>query len=122
MKVYIHIDGDNVGNNIEILLMDGRLDDAVHLSKKIKTTFDKIKEKIELELTAEVHIYAGDDLIVSTEKHCILEDLKKICDVFNDSTGLTLSIGVGNDIKESLSNLRRAKISGRNKIIGLNDE
>lgn len=122
METFIHIDGDNIGNHIELLLMDGKLADAQVLSRKIQKAFDSIKENLQLELDAVIHIFAGDDLILTTKKSNVREIINNICGMFYINTGLTLSVGVGNSIESALLNLRRAKISGRNKIVGLDHE
>jgi hypothetical protein len=117
--IYIHIDGDNVGSNIELCLMDGRIQEATEISENVTDAFAKIRSSLMNESEATVHICAGDDLIASfvpnTKSMNLLHDLKT---GYFSKTGLTLSIGVGETVVYSLDNLRRAKMSGKNQIVG----
>lgn len=117
--LYIHIDGDNVGSHIELCLMDGDINKAQKISKDVTNGMELIKSKLINKLNATVYICAGDDLIASFEPESEFFDfLENAKSNYFNSTGLTISIGLGDTIKGSLDNLRRAKMSGKNRIIG----
>ena len=123
MSLFLHFDGDNVGDHIELLLLDGRLDEAITLSEKIQEAMDSLRHSLEQNYNSKIHIFAGDDLIASCENDMIPDDrIDILIQQFKTSCGITMSLGTGKTVQEALANLRRAKLSGKNRFIGgLND-
>ena len=118
MKKYIRFDCDNVGDKIEFYLYNKEPEKAQQLNNAIRSTLDIaskwIKEKI---LDSEIVLIGADDILFSCS--FISEDeltfLKKL---FFEKAQITISIGIGNCIKESMQNLLIAKVSGKNTIYG----
>jgi len=119
MGICIHFDADDVGSHLELLLLDGKLDEAVSFSNQVTNAMLKLRESIEQVSGAQVHLFGGDDLIATFQMGAISENqLNELRQNFESICGLTLSAGIGLIVQEALANLRRAKLSGKNRIVG----
>ena len=118
--IFLHFDADNIGNLIELLLLDGKLEEAQRMSCKIKSAMNELRNTLERDFGAKVHIFAGDDLIVSLSGRMPTgERIQDMRNVFKKMSGVTISCGSGFSVEDALANLRRAKLSGKNRYIGL---
>ncbi|NOU48911.1 MAG: mCpol domain-containing protein [Bacteroidales bacterium] len=112
---FAFFDGDNVGNTLEILLLDNNVRQAQNLSENINRAIIEIKEK--LQNKGDIIIAGGDDILVRLKNDDdlvkILEDIRQI---FANTTGLTISCGVGKDIQTAIYQLSIAKLYGKNQI------
>jgi len=116
--VYVHLDGDGIGDRLELLLIDGDIVGARSFSKSVSDTIAEVCASIEAVDGAQIVLAGGDDIIASIPSKSW--DLKKIEEIrmrFVNKTGCTLSCGVGTSIQTALNNLRRAKLSGKNRIV-----
>ncbi|MEH2076970.1 MAG: mCpol domain-containing protein [Nostoc sp.] len=107
---YAFFDGDNIGNTIENLLNNGRVQEATYLSESIKLAIFQIELFIKSTDDTELIIAGGDDVLIkyNTEKynHTFLEKISKI---FSKHTGLSMSCGVGENVSQAINNLANAK-------------
>ena len=118
--VFIFFDGDKIGDRIEALLLDGQLNEAGILSDKIEKAFHDLKMAIERLPSTHIWLYGGDDLIVEIPTASVmLQDLEKLRLEYKQKCDVSISAGAGTTIQQALENLRRAKVSGRDKIVGL---
>lgn len=117
---YAFFDGDNIGNTIEVLLIEGKVAEAISLSENINDAANKIGKILRSRNGIEVMILGGDDLLIKydSEKYGS-ELLEEIRTLFQAKTGLSMSCGVGENIPESIQNLRLAKLYGKDQIKGL---
>ena len=117
-RLYIYFDGDDIGNHLELLLLDGKLKEAKLFSESIHRSFEKIS-KVLLSLNGACLVFSGgDDVVCMCDKTAWDANLSnKFQKEFQKATGCSLSGGVGTSIQEALMNLRRAKLSGKNRII-----
>lgn len=117
---YAFFDGDNVGNTIEILLIENKVDEATLLSRHINDAVYQLKIKLKKNSDVDVIILGGDDLLIKydidNDDIGLLEDIREI---FKSTTGLNMSCGVGSTISEAIQNLHLAKLYGKNQLIGL---
>ncbi|MGH9828469.1 MAG: mCpol domain-containing protein, partial [Blastocatellia bacterium] len=117
--MYLHLDGDDVGSRLELLLLDGRLDKAATLSSKVTRAMQALRVGLEEIDGLEVRLFGGDDLIATCPSGAVtpgkLQELRR---AFKRTCGITLSSGAGPSVQEALSNLRRAKLSGKNRSVG----
>ena len=117
--VYAFFDGDNTGDAIEIMLLENRMDKAIILSDSITSFNDKIKGFLEAKGDIDIIISGGDDLLIQYDFNkygtYILDEVRAI---FTNKTGLSISCGFGDDIAQSINNLRLAKLYGKNQIKG----
>ncbi|WP_026995408.1 mCpol domain-containing protein [Flectobacillus major] len=112
---FAFFDGDNVGSTIEILLLENKVLDAKNLSENINKAINEIKQF--LEDKGEVLIAGGDDILVKLhDDDKFIEVLNSIGEIFFGKTGLTISGGVGDDIKTAIYELSIAKLYGKNQI------
>jgi hypothetical protein len=117
-QVFFLIDGDRVGDRLQLLLMDNALSEAEQFSAAISTALGEIQNIL---TSAGAHIsFIGGDEILGTmpESTASTTLLSEIQTKFQSITGCTLSIGVGLDPRGALESLQRAKLSGRNRIVG----
>lgn len=112
---YAFFDGDNVGNTIEILLLDGKILEAQALSNNINAAIQQIIKF--LNGKAEVILAGGDDILIKIMDDINMETtIKTISQMFLDITSLTISVGVDENIKGAIYQLYIAKLYGKNQI------
>ena len=63
---YAFFDGDNVGNTIEILLIENKIKEAQDLSNNITKSLNKIKKRINDK--CEIVLMGGDDLLIKVKE------------------------------------------------------
>ena len=120
-EVFVSLDGDNVGGEVEDSLMKDTTDVAVVLSGKIK----QAHQQIEAETTkagGKVLVDGGDNMIlkVPTEAADALgEAIKK---AYKDITGHTVTIGIGESPMKSHYALVYGKNTGKNKVTRYDDQ
>ena len=118
-NVVIHLDGDDIGNRIELLLLDGNLEEASRLSLQITAAMNQLRRSLERVADLRIHLFGGDDLIATFRPKSISkEELNGLRDEFKANCTLTISGGIGLSVQEALMNLRRAKLSGKNCLVG----
>jgi hypothetical protein len=118
MNKFLFLDGDGIGDLIELLLLDGKLAEARSASERINSAMVKLRNSLESTSGVRIELFGGDDLIaVATTEEPSLTQLEHFRNTFRANCGCTISAGVGASIQEALSNLRRAKISGKNQLI-----
>ncbi|MEH2111571.1 mCpol domain-containing protein [Nostoc sp.] len=107
---YAFFDGDNIGNTIENLLNNGRIQEAAYLSESIKLAIFQIELFINSTDDTELIIAGGDDVLIkyNTEKYNYTF-LEKISKIFSQHTGLSMSCGVGENVSQAINNLASAK-------------
>jgi len=114
---FIRIDGDNIGDKIEFSLLNEDYEEAQNLHHAVQNSLSKIVEKIKQNPYMKILMYGSDDVLFFVSKDFDYRQfLEKIREDFFHETKCTLSIGIGNTMIHSINNLRRAKLSGKNKI------
>ena len=117
-KIYIRLDVDNVGEKIELNLLNNEFEKAQDIHDCIQLNIRKTLEKIKEFSSKSLLMVGCDDILFSINKIDFdinfFESLRKN---FHTQTGLTISIGIGITVQDSLFNLRIAKLSGKNKMI-----
>lgn len=111
---YVFFDGDNVGSTIEILLIENKIIEAQKLSKNISIALKKIETY--LEDKANILILGGDDILIEVKEDFLVQVISEVQSIFKESTGLTISGGIGNSVKSSIYQLSLAKLYGKNQI------
>jgi len=114
---YLRIDCDNVGDKIELCLYELDTEKAQGINNLIRQSIAELSDNLRTLLNSEILLIGPDDILLKIETSNIdLELLKQIKDNFYTKTGITLSIGIGEDIIGAMRNLDIAKRSGKNKI------
>ncbi|WP_434384372.1 hypothetical protein [Melittangium boletus] len=113
-RLYFIVDGDRVGDRLELMLLDDDLVGAAHFSAAITEAIEAMAVAIAVQ-GGTVVFKGGDEVfgfIGSTET---LQDVQEI---FYKRTGCGLSIGLGDTPQAALHHLRRAKLLGGNRVVG----
>jgi len=117
-KVFIRLDGDNIGDKIEFSLLENNWFLAQTTHDNVQISMKKLSEYINTLPNSIILLKGCDDILFSIDKTnfntLILNDLQRI---FFETCHFTLSIGVGSSVQLAIYNLRKAKLSGRNTII-----
>lgn len=120
--MFIYFDGDDIGNHLELLLLDGKLEMANKFSQKVITAMSELQKSLKQISDVKIHLCGGDDLIGEFSKSVIsVEDIELLRKKFESQSGVTISAGIGQTIEIALMNLRRAKLSGKNLLVGTLD-
>lgn len=121
-KKYIRLDADNVGDSIELSLMNEDIKKSQETHFKIQESINSILEKLKTHSGTSILMRGCDDILLSiNEKDFDVNFIEKIKREFKIESGFSLSIGIGNSIPIALQNLRIAKLSGKNKIVDNNN-
>jgi CRISPR/Cas system-associated protein Cas10 (large subunit of type III CRISPR-Cas system) len=121
-EVYIHFDGDDIGPGLELLLLDGLLEQASYYSRKISEGMDDLERHVISIPGTRVIVMGGDDLVATSPFEEIdLEIVFELQKRFESLTSRTISVGIGESPKAALQNLHRAKLLGRNRVVSTVD-
>lgn len=119
MKKLVRIDFDNIGDKIDYYLFNEDFEKAQEISNIIKAAISEsllyIQDNFE---NVSILLIGADDILFSCTK-VTLENLESLRIFYSEKSNLTVSIGVGNNIRETILNLKEAKVSGKNIIKGL---
>ncbi|AUB42939.1 hypothetical protein COO91_09093 (plasmid) [Nostoc flagelliforme CCNUN1] len=111
-------DGDNIGDVIDFYLLSENLAEASKFSFKVKAAIEKIAEFAQNEMNASLVYVAGDDICFTVQANLnILSNLVCYSNFFLKTTGKTMSFGVGQTSVEAVVSLRKAKVSGKGRVI-----
>lgn len=117
-KLFFLIDGDSVGDRLHLLLLDNELTEAERFSAAVSRALLEIRERLLLS-GARISFVGGDEILGTIPASEVRSSLfSEIRTTFNSLTGCTLSVGVGIDPKGAFEALQRAKLSGRDRIVG----
>lgn len=116
--MYAYFDGDNIGDSIELLLINANVKEATKLSVKLNDAIRQLKDELNDKLDIEIILYGGDDLLI---KYDDVSDHLNIIQVarknYFDCCGHYISCGCGDTLNIAMENLRKAKLMGRNHFI-----
>ncbi|MGH8071076.1 MAG: mCpol domain-containing protein [Candidatus Entotheonellia bacterium] len=117
--LYILGDVDRVRESIERHLLAGRLDALKQFSDTLTAAVGVLAQRIHQTFSADIIMAGGDDVLFYVPHDRFSKtDLATIAQQFASESGCTISFGVAADITTAYVNLRRAKSSGGNAIIG----
>lgn len=101
-----------------MLLLDEKIADAVKFSQRVNKAIEEVCIKIKSIDGADIILVGGDDIIaVFSEESWDIKIAENLRSIFYKIASCTLSIGIGLSVQEALNNLRRAKLSGKDRII-----
>lgn len=121
-QLFIRLDVDNAGDSIELALLNSDYINAQNIHNRIQNNIDLVFKKLQDNNSVTILMKGCDDILFSiNEENYDYTFLKNLKNEFNLHSNFTLSIGIGDSINESMLNLRKAKISGKNKIVGNNN-
>ena len=115
--IYIKLDADNVGDSIELALLNNNVEEAIRIHNLIQENIRKLDNIIN-DYGFNILMTGCDDILFCIDCDLFEEtNLIELMNFFNRNTSFSLSIGVGISLNEALLNLRKAKLSGKNKIV-----
>ncbi|SIO07322.1 mCpol domain-containing protein [Algoriphagus halophilus] len=117
-KIFVRLDVDNVGDRIELALLESNTIEAQNIHDNIQKNINSILSNIQNHKSIKVLMTGCDDIlfIINKNEYDILY-LEKLKSEFKLKSGFSLSIGVGTSITECMLNLHIAKVSGKDKIV-----
>lgn len=111
---YCSADGDNIGNIVGKSFLSDNIDQLKNTVKKIEIGGHLMRVFV-MKHRGEIINIGGDEGVFAIPEHALI-DLEQLRDDYRESTGFTLSIGVGRLPSESAKSLLAAKIRGKNQI------
>jgi len=116
LEVYIAVDGDDIGNHIEYLMLSNKRDALMEFSLKYKEGMDWFIRKIVESMRATIILAGGDNVLLSSNNEMFsVSRLEELRSEFQKRVGHTLSIGIGDSIRRAYLALKLAKTSGKNQ-------
>lgn len=119
MKKFVRIDFDNIGEIIEYKIFNEKYQEAQNVTTVIQNTLKDSINYINSNFQNVEMLVVGADDVLFTAINMHLQQIEKLKDFYYLQSKFTVSIGIGNSINETMMNLRIAKISGKNRIIGI---
>lgn len=123
MVSYIAIDGDDIGDRIEYFILYNQPSKLARFTSAFQVAFDNLERDVCSQLGASIVFAGGDSMLVTVSTEV---DVKQVMSAlalsFADATSCTLSVGVGPTPRDALIALKMAKVSGKNRIVGVGDE
>jgi hypothetical protein len=115
---YAYLDGDDVGRRLELLLLDDEVAAAAEYSAAVERARQALVDALLSYPTVSVIFSGGDDLMISFGRGRVSRRaLQDACDAFRQICGRSISAGVGRSASLATSNLRRAKLLGKGRIV-----
>lgn len=108
--IYAICDGDNIRQRMESELLYGDLDGCRRVSESIVAGMEAIRNFASENIGWEVIFLGGDDALIQVDLDKYSPNsLREMANVFQTTSGSSLSIGAGRSLQEAYINLRRAK-------------
>jgi len=117
--LFVRIDADSIGDAIEFALMNDDAHKAQIIHNVVQEAMQDLRDYV-IQHFNNIIMYGCDDVLFNmpaSPKNFGL--LTTISVEFQRKTEFTLSIGIGITLSEALINLRKAKLTGKNKIVAL---
>lgn len=115
----LYFDGDDVGNVLELQLLENCLDVAIEHSERVSRAIEDLRNRLEADFGAEILFAAGDEVLAHVDYGSFSNNrIEELRENFAAQTGCTLSAGVGGTPSDATLNLRRAKLAGKNRTVG----
>lgn len=121
---FIRIDADNIGDQIELALMNNDIEKAKEIASSVENFMRELKKKLTLNPDFKILMAGCDDilLVFDGDKLEVSRLLEEIRSDFFSRTSFTISIGVGDNLFQAMFNLKKAKLSGKNMVVGLSGD
>jgi hypothetical protein len=116
--IYVLGDGDNIRSNIEYRLLNRNLEALTIFSQNLIIAINQIKEAAISTMSARIIMAGGDDIFFCVPRGKYKREfVQQLQEAFYNTTGVTISFGVGKTIEIVYINLRRAKVARDTKIV-----
>lgn len=113
-RVFVAMDGDNIGASVERAAMANDLVTIINQSKIIALGQQIIRKWAE-KYDADIYIDGGDDIAMTLPKESI-KSLEVARKAYNKATGFTITIGYGDSISEAGQAMVYGKLHGKDQV------
>lgn len=115
---YFGLDGDSIGRQIELLLIQNKVEEVKNFSRNIEQALENIKKKV-IEKKGEIIFCSGDSILFCGEfdNNFAIKTLQE----FQRQTGRTASMGIGSNMAKTYLGLKLAKAKGGNQYVDYNE-
>ena len=113
-RIFVSMDGDNIGASVERAAMSDDLDTIVAQSELIFSGQAMIRDWAH-KFGADIYIDGGDDMAFTLPRQHMFA-LKDLKDSYHKTTGFTITIGVGNTISQAGHSMLYGKLHGKDQI------
>lgn len=110
------VDGDDIGNAMENLLLKDDLANFVQASRKVTDSIDEIVSSVRRLEGAQVLTIGGDSVLIGASEDC-LEVLLGLLDEMRDRLAMDFSVGYGRTLRAAHFGLRLAKTGGKSQSV-----
>ena len=107
--LYVSIDGNNIGRELERLMLGERLEELKIFSETMLQTISKIVRHVE-EIGGEVIMAGGDNVLARMSESNANELSRWVAKLKTDK--ISFSVGIGNNVKMAYLALKYAKVNG----------
>ncbi|WP_161498720.1 mCpol domain-containing protein [Microterricola pindariensis] len=116
--IYAYFDGDDVGANIELCLLEDNVGAASQISSRVSHAVQWLRGCLERDFSGEISFAAGDEVLAFLRKIPSKEQIDLLRSEFEKLSGLTISCGFGASARDAASRLRLAKLRGKDRSEG----
>ena len=114
--IYLSGDADNAGQQVGRAVLSNDTRKLSEISAKIHRGYSKIVKPWLQSIGGEA-ISAGGDEFTARIDADLMDQLEELRDRYQEATGFTISIGVGNTLSESGKALIAAKVQGKDQVL-----
>lgn len=107
--MFVAIDADEIGKQLELLLFSDNLEQAAAYSTLIKTEVNRLESYL-VGLGCVVRFSGGDSILVEAPEKIAIKQTEV------SKNGITWSVGIGKTVSQAALALKKAKALGRNRI------
>lgn len=119
--MYLAIDGDDVGNQIEYHILKNEALELTDFSKIYLNAMTWLKQTMLQLNNTEIILSGGDNLLLALPGSIDVSQIENIRLQFSSQVNSTLSMGIGNSLQEAHIALKYAKVSGKNQLCKFED-
>ena len=119
--VYAYFDGDDVGARIELRLLEDDVAGASEVSSRVSLAIHWLRNCLERDFVGQIAFAAGDEILAHLRKIPSRVQIEVLRAEFQARSGLSVSCGVGGTARNAASQLRLAKLRGKNRSEGAAD-
>ncbi|MFC1758510.1 mCpol domain-containing protein [Planctomycetota bacterium] len=117
-RIYVCIDADDVGAKIELMLLDENIDEASLIANSVRNAMQSMRGTVAKNPTANLLMSGCDDIIAEfltpDEVDTVIDRIRS---EFFNSTGFSLTAGIGVSIRDAMDSLRRGKLMGKDQVV-----
>src|SRR5574340_897340 len=117
-RIYVAMDADDVGSEIELALLKGDILTAQKVHDAIQIAIQNLRAAVMADGRMTLVFSGCDDILValpeSEYNSQLVEQLRKS---FAEQTTHTMSAGVGTSVAAASINLRKAKLAGKDQVV-----